>query len=160
MNWEAIGALGEIGGAVVVIATLVYLARQIRQSNQIAIASTEFHTRNCFNQFVDLVATDTGLAELLVKAADEKSEMSSAETVKLYHIVIRSLNQWLAVETAYSNGVVPAETHELIYDDMRTFLYTYPRVRTLCRQAIDNYPAMAPSRVFTHMSGLLADYNL
>lgn len=36
MNWDAIGAVGEIAGAAVVIATLVFLSRQIRQSNHIA----------------------------------------------------------------------------------------------------------------------------
>jgi len=30
MNWEAVGAIGEIFGAVAVLATLVYLAKQIR----------------------------------------------------------------------------------------------------------------------------------
>lgn len=32
MNWEAIGAFGEVGGAIAVVATLIYLARQIRDS--------------------------------------------------------------------------------------------------------------------------------
>ena len=32
MNWEAIGATGEVVGAVAVFATLVYLAIQIRQN--------------------------------------------------------------------------------------------------------------------------------
>jgi flagellar biogenesis protein FliO len=31
MNWEAIGAVGKIFGAIAVIATLIYLAKQIRQ---------------------------------------------------------------------------------------------------------------------------------
>ena len=34
MNWEAIGAIGEIVGAVAVILTLGYLAVQIRQNNK------------------------------------------------------------------------------------------------------------------------------
>jgi hypothetical protein len=32
MNWEAIGAVGEIVGAITVVATLIYLARQIKDS--------------------------------------------------------------------------------------------------------------------------------
>jgi hypothetical protein len=32
MNWEAVGAIGEVGGAIAVVLTLVYLARQIRHS--------------------------------------------------------------------------------------------------------------------------------
>ena len=41
MNWEAIGAIGEILGAVAVVATLVFLSRQIKgASKQFALAST------------------------------------------------------------------------------------------------------------------------
>ena len=36
MNWEAIGAIGEVLGAAGVIATLAYLAVQIRDSNRVA----------------------------------------------------------------------------------------------------------------------------
>ena len=31
MNWEAIGAVGEILGAIAVLVTLIYLATQIKQ---------------------------------------------------------------------------------------------------------------------------------
>ena len=34
MDWNMIGALGEVGGAVAVVATLFYLARQIRDSGR------------------------------------------------------------------------------------------------------------------------------
>lgn len=39
MNWEAIGAIGEIIGAAAVLVTLVYLARQIRDSTRAARSS-------------------------------------------------------------------------------------------------------------------------
>ena len=38
MNWEAIGAVGELVGALAVVMTLAYLALQIRQSNTVARA--------------------------------------------------------------------------------------------------------------------------
>ena len=38
MNWEMISAIGEIVGAVAVVASLVYLARQVRFSNRLAQA--------------------------------------------------------------------------------------------------------------------------
>jgi len=51
MNWEAIGALGEVVGALAVILTLLYLAVQIRHSkklleeNQRIAVSQTFQTR-------------------------------------------------------------------------------------------------------------------
>ena len=38
MNWEAIGAIGEISGALAVVLTLLYLARQISESRKATIA--------------------------------------------------------------------------------------------------------------------------
>ena len=35
MNWDAMGALGEVIGAIAVVVTLVYLAAQIRQNNRL-----------------------------------------------------------------------------------------------------------------------------
>jgi hypothetical protein len=40
MNWEAIGAVGEVAGAIGVIFTLGYLALQIRHSNKLATWET------------------------------------------------------------------------------------------------------------------------
>jgi hypothetical protein len=40
MNWEAIGAIGEAVGAVAVVASLVYLAVQIRQNTKSVQAAT------------------------------------------------------------------------------------------------------------------------
>ena len=43
-NWEAIGAVGEILGALVVVATLLYLAAQVRESRK-ATAADIYQTR-------------------------------------------------------------------------------------------------------------------
>jgi hypothetical protein len=40
MNWEAIGAIGEVAGAAGVVATLIYLAVQIRQNTRSVEAAT------------------------------------------------------------------------------------------------------------------------
>ena len=44
LNWEAIGAVGEILGALVVVATLIYLAAQVRESRK-ATAADIYQTR-------------------------------------------------------------------------------------------------------------------
>jgi hypothetical protein len=38
VNWTALGAVGELLGAVAVVASLLYVARQVKQSNRIARA--------------------------------------------------------------------------------------------------------------------------
>ena len=40
MNWEAVSAIAEILGLAILIATLMYLAFQVRDSNRIAQANS------------------------------------------------------------------------------------------------------------------------
>ena len=53
MNWEAIGAIGEFMGGVVVIVTIIYLALQLRHSNQQAQASAELQWTRDLNELWD-----------------------------------------------------------------------------------------------------------
>ena len=52
MNWEAIAAIGEAVGGVAVIASLIYLALQIRQSRQLERAVS---IRELFQKGSDMV---------------------------------------------------------------------------------------------------------
>ena len=53
MNWDAIGAVGEILGAGAVVATLAYLAIQVRQTNRSAKTSSQ---QAVFTNFLGLTA--------------------------------------------------------------------------------------------------------
>ena len=59
MNWDALGAIGEIIGAVAVLATLYYLAAQIKmqnreleKSNKNVTAQLSFDINNCSGQVI------------------------------------------------------------------------------------------------------------
>ena len=56
MNWEAIGALGEVVGAVAVVLSFLYLGRQIAVSNKQSRASARY-------AFLD--ATGTGIVSVV-----------------------------------------------------------------------------------------------
>ncbi len=52
MNWDAIGAVGEILGAGAVFASLVYLASQIKSSSKIATGQSE---REVWSKWIETV---------------------------------------------------------------------------------------------------------
>jgi len=68
MNWDAIGALGEIIGALAVLITLIYLAVQVRQAkHQLDLNSAQaraIHMRDLLMP----IATDPSLASIMLKA--------------------------------------------------------------------------------------------
>ena len=67
MNWEVVGSTGEWAGAIAVVATLFYLARQISQSNRLGEADAEREWFDTWNAVVTNFAEDEKTAELVQK---------------------------------------------------------------------------------------------
>jgi hypothetical protein len=64
VNWEAIGALAELAGALGVIASLVYLAIQIRQNTHSAREASWHSVLRDLQQFRSLIAQDPEVARV------------------------------------------------------------------------------------------------
>ena len=90
MNWEAIGAVGEILGALGVIITLLYLAGQIRQNNR-QIRGNAIGT----------------LAELDYKLASDIRDDS-----ELFRIVVTASNDWASIPVSDQNRAHLANLQE------------------------------------------------
>ncbi len=68
MNWDAIGAIGEIVGALAVLVTLIYLAVQIRHAKkQIELNGIQERARFVVDVMMP-VAADPSLASIMMKA--------------------------------------------------------------------------------------------
>ena len=67
MTWDAIGAMGEWAGAIAVVATLFYLAKQIRQSNQMSRYSAVRQVMGQFDDLNRLYATEPSIRAVLLK---------------------------------------------------------------------------------------------
>ena len=68
MNWDAIGAIGEIIGALAVLITLIYLAVQVRQAkHQLDLNSAQARAVHMRDLLMP-IATDPSLASIMLKA--------------------------------------------------------------------------------------------
>ena len=68
MNWDAIGAIGEIIGALAVLISLIYLAVQVRQAkHQLELNSAQARAIHVRDQMMP-IATDPSLASIMIKA--------------------------------------------------------------------------------------------
>jgi len=93
MNWDAISAIGEIAGAVAVVATLVYLSRQIRQNssalnraNDYAQANSVHNTNTLFVEVFSPLAKDAELASIYEKALKHE-KLDDVESVRFSQFV-------------------------------------------------------------------------
>jgi hypothetical protein len=71
MNWEAIGAVGEILGAVAVFGSLLYLGLQIRQSRHSSQAETERQLLRDWNEVIYGFWENTEIAGIIIRGQTE-----------------------------------------------------------------------------------------
>ena len=79
MNWDAVGAIGEIVGAVMVLVTLIYLSIQIRNNTREVKTENVHRVTDSFNQLNLLVASDERLAELWHRGMANYDDLSDTE---------------------------------------------------------------------------------
>jgi hypothetical protein len=81
MNWDALGAMGELFGALAVVLTLGYLAVQIRQNSDGMKVAAKLDIEKNFNEYTDLILRDTELLELQVKGLAGQSYAKSDQAL-------------------------------------------------------------------------------
>ncbi len=131
-----------------VLVGIVFLAAEVRQSNRIAIATTEISVRDQFRSNNELVLANDAIAELLVKAADANAEFSYAETEQLYAYLFILINTWKSIEIANENGMLPRATFDVVFDDIHVVLQDYPALRPIARSWVVSYPSEADSKLY------------
>jgi len=82
MNWDAIGAIGEIAGAIGVIVSLIYLASQIRNQNTESRLTAINNMTSQWNAFMGDLATNTELARIWDKGLQNFNALDSTERVQ------------------------------------------------------------------------------
>jgi len=94
LNWEIFGAIAEIIGALGVIVTLLYVARQIRA------ASVEGQ-RSRYNELTSSVANITqnwassdALSEMMFRGLLDPSALDSAETFRFFSSIFGLMKVW------------------------------------------------------------------
>ena len=99
MNWEALGAIGEIIGAVAVLGTLFYLAAQIKmqnhqleKSNEIVTAQLSIDINNMIINNSDVLMRDKEFVEIYQKGLSNQL-LDETETIQFSQFV----NRWVAL---------------------------------------------------------------
>lgn len=112
MNWEAIGSAAELVAALATVATLVYLAIQIRQNTISVRAATHHAGATAFRDLVAWLAGDAELAELYYRGRTDPASLSKSE-LRRFELV---MDAWLAMLENYYiqflEGMLPATNQD------------------------------------------------
>ena len=118
MNWDAIGAMGGILGAVAVFATLVYLEIQLKQnirsmdeSRKLAITQSQQDWTAMFNQAMLAMAESIEVQRTLLDiGTGEVSSLKESDKTRLRFHMIAMAARLDMMHLQYQNGFLPEET--------------------------------------------------
>ncbi|RLA45254.1 MAG: hypothetical protein DRR06_07735 [Gammaproteobacteria bacterium] len=97
MNWDAIGAVGEILGAGAVVISLIYLAAQIRIQNKESRMAAMHEISLGFRESLDKFG-EREIADIFVRANKDFDSLTEVETLRLITSAAAFFRSW---EEAY-----------------------------------------------------------
>jgi len=125
MNWEAIGAIGEIVGALAVVASLLYLAIQTRANANALRANAVWNAETIFAHQNYAHAKDPIEADLIarVSVAEAKLEDFTDTEINQLHLLVRGAMQMLQAQySLWKEGALPDELWERRRNWTRAFV--------------------------------------
>ena len=129
VNWEAIGAIGEVSGALAVVLTLLYLARQISESRKATIAQIYQGRADAASRSIGrypmgakfaLLVSSLGIDEAFDQLTDEEREQL---VYYIFDFMIRLDNIYFQ----YQQGLFP----EGFIEDVKRTIRLSQRLRSL-----------------------------
>jgi hypothetical protein len=112
MNWDALGAVGELLGAVLVGTTLIYLAFQLRQNTKALTSSTFQAVSSNMALTMEFFAGDPTISALLLQAQDGLGELTAEERVRLGFVMTMAVRRIETVFVQRSLGFIDARLTE------------------------------------------------
>ena len=115
MNWEAIAAVAELLGAVGVIASLIYLARQLRSTGSQARQAALQSVVNQMNGYWTQMASERSISEVFARGSKGLSHLESeADKLQFSAVMFSIFRPYEEIFHYRNNGMVEDWTWESI----------------------------------------------
>ncbi len=144
LQWDAIGAVGEILGAVAVIATLIYLARELAHTQNSAQLTASERLIRAFDDVNRLVLTDASVREMLIL----RDEPTDTQREQLYVFAVLKCNMWMSAQDAQDRNQISAELYAGAAKDVHMVLLQWPILIDSFRLWLERYPEVSDGGIF------------
>ncbi len=114
MNWNAIGAIADLVAATGVIASLLYLAVQIRASTVASSVDAKLASAKLLNNFIDSLIENPVLNELYMRGIKDLDLLSKEEYMRFSNMSMKAFWFFSAGYFQFRSGTLSEdEFHEL-----------------------------------------------
>ena len=124
MNWEALGAVGEVVGAFAVVLTLFYFAYQLRQNTKSVNSSNFNHAMQGFNLFNTTLMTDPQLTRIFYQGHADPYQLKEEERLQYLQMMSNIVNIYRNLLHQYRSGSLPQEYWDLHAQEAKQIFMT------------------------------------
>lgn len=109
MNWDAIGAVAEALGALGVIASLIYVARQMAASTRASEVESKLASTQSYTEFLGKLVDSPELSELFIRGRKDLGALSPEEYIRFSNLALMSFASFSAGYFQLSRGMLSQE---------------------------------------------------
>jgi len=100
MSWEAVAAIASATG---VIASLLYLATQVRQNNRASAVAAKLASTRLLSEFVDALIEDPELMKLWLKGRADLETLDEVERARFANMCLKAF--WFFSAAQYQRRI-------------------------------------------------------
>ena len=123
MNWEIVASTGEWAGAIAVVASLLYLARQIHISNLQSQAAARYSYLDAYGMANATIAASKESASVFEKGL-EGGELVEGERLQFIVMLGQFLNTWGVMYDLHREGQLPESQWIVVRTDIKACFST------------------------------------
>lgn len=109
MDLQALGNIGEFVGAIGVIASLVYLARQIRAAKRVASSENIRSITNGYRRIALMISGDESVARIFRVGLNDLEALTPLERTRFVYLLGEFILHSLECKTAHDAGLMDAD---------------------------------------------------
>ncbi len=119
MNWEAIAASGQVLGSLGVIASLIYLAIQVRQNNRASTVSAKLVSTRLLSEFVSDFIKDPQLMDLWLRGRQNYALLNDRDRLRFANMCLKAFWFFSTAEFQLRMGTLHEDDWAEFYAVMR-----------------------------------------
>jgi len=107
VNWEAIGAISDIVGAAGVIASMLYLAVQVRASTKASAIESKLASSRVYTDFLGSLIQSPELNRLFAQGRNDLASLASADEYQRFsNLALQGFSHFSATYFQYRQGAL------------------------------------------------------
>jgi len=147
MNWEAIGSIAEIIGAIGVIGSLLYVAIQIRDNSNTNRILQRQNATNQLAEFMDLLLLNPELAEIHDRGRVDPESLTTKELIRFRRLLRRGFWYLSAQHQQYVLGAIGEDE----WNESFSVIKAYMTHRGVTEWWVDGHGRDTSSRSFAEL---------